>query len=428
MAVIIDRQHIVKRRKKHFFSFINKSARLNAGFMSQFSQKPVRIVRRKSPVFKISSFMSFFETLKKHCKPVPKYKKPTEKPLKKAAAEKKGGGFTISLPSFGTLAVSAGIIVLALIAFNWENINNKMPEKYIYQPASGSEAESRTMLYAATGITSIFPAQNTGVFPNTPDEAASDNGESSAHHDELITFEWHQYKVQRGDAVSAIAKKYDISVGAIIAANEIRNARTLREGQVLRIPNIDGIPYQIKKGDSLLKIAVSFDVPLEVILDVNDIRSDNITAGETLFIPGARMNDVDLMLSLGELFIYPVPSRIITSNYGMRKDPISGALTFHTGIDLRANTGTAVVAALDGTISVVSENWVYGKYIIITHPNGYKTLYGHLSAHSVRQGEKVARGKKIGEAGNTGYSTGAHLHFTVYDRNGKMANPLDLLR
>jgi murein DD-endopeptidase MepM/ murein hydrolase activator NlpD len=112
----------------------------------------------------------------------------------------------------------------------------------------------------------------------------------------------------------------------------------------------------------------------------------------------------------------------------MRKDPINGNLSFHTGIDLRAGVGETVMASMDGTVSAVGENWVYGKYVIMSHANGYKTLYAHLNAQSVRQGDRVAQGRKIGEAGNTGYSTGAHLHFSVYDRNNKLVNPLDLLR
>jgi len=234
--------------------------------------------------------------------------------------------------------------------------------------------------------------------------------------------------VQKGDSVSVIAKKFGVSVGAVIASNEIRNARTLQEGAVLRVPNIDGIPYTIKKGDSLSKISASFNVPLEVILDVNDIKSDIIKIGETIFIPGARMNDIDLRMSLGELFIYPVHGKYITSKFGMRKDPISGELGFHTGIDLRGNTGATVMAAMDGVVSVVSENWLYGKHIIISHSNGYKTLYGHLNSSSVKQGDKVLQGKKIGEVGNTGYSTGSHLHFSIYDKNNKLVNPLDLLK
>jgi murein DD-endopeptidase MepM/ murein hydrolase activator NlpD len=111
----------------------------------------------------------------------------------------------------------------------------------------------------------------------------------------------------------------------------------------------------------------------------------------------------------------------------MRRDPISGALQFHDGVDFRAALGTPVLAALDGVVSVVGENWLYGKYIIITHSNGYKTLYGHLNSISVRQGERVARARRIGESGNSGYSTGPHLHFGIYDRNNRAVNPLDLL-
>jgi murein DD-endopeptidase MepM/ murein hydrolase activator NlpD len=266
----------------------------------------------------------------------------------------------------------------------------------------------------------------------TPAPASTATAEAieadTGRQNDLITFEWQQYKVKRGDSVSAIAQKFEVSVGAIIASNDIRNARALQEGAVLKIPNIDGIPYQVKSGDSLLKIATSFNVPLEVILDINDTKSDKIRVGETLFIPGARMNDIDLRMSLGELFVYPVQSRYITSNYGMRRDPIGGHWAFHTGIDLRADIGTPVLAALDGVVSVVGENRIYGRHIILTHGNGYKTIYAHLNSYAVKQGDRVARGKKIAESGNTGYSTGPHLHFGVYDRNNKLLNPLELLR
>jgi murein DD-endopeptidase MepM/ murein hydrolase activator NlpD len=85
------------------------------------------------------------------------------------------------------------------------------------------------------------------------------------------------------------------------------------------------------------------------------------------------------------------------------------------------------MASLDGVVSVVGESRLFGRYIILTHSNGYKTLYAHLSSTSVREGDRVTRGRKIGETGNTGYSTGPHLHFAIYDRNNKEVNPLDLL-
>jgi len=410
MGAIIEKQYIAKRRKKTSFKPINKSAGFNPGFMNQFNQRTVRSKPDKVKREKLRLF-------------------PKKSPRLSAVKIKKSSGFSFSVPLLPTLAVIAGTVVISLAALNWEDINIEFPRKITYNPEADTGAERQTMMYAATGITGIMPSKN--ITPETETTKTAVNAEKTADSNapnDLITFEWQQYRVKRGDSVSTIAQKYGVSIGAIIASNEIRNARTLQEGAELRIPNIDGIPYQIKKGDSLSKIALSFSVPLEVILDVNDIKSDVLKAGETLFIPGARMNDMDLRLSLGELFMYPVQSKYITSNYGMRKDPISGALNFHTGLDLRADIGTTVVSAMDGVVSVTAENWLYGKHIIISHDNGYKTLYGHLNSFSVKKGERVARGKKIGESGNTGYSTGPHLHFTVYDKNNKLVNPLDLLR
>jgi murein DD-endopeptidase MepM/ murein hydrolase activator NlpD len=431
MAAIFDKQNVAKRQKISSYSSINKSAGFNSGFMSQFKQTPAH--HRKNRKNVVSSFLSLIKRKKTETKhrwtPIHKEKprfvrREKSKLSHKNTDAKKSSGFSFYIPVLPTLAVISGTVVIALAALNWEEISLKIPENFIYQVGADIEAEHQTLMYAATGITGI--STNHLPVTETETEIMSDTEDHSMP--ELIAFEWLQYKVKRGDSVSTIAQKHGVSVGAIIASNEIKNARALQEGASLRIPNIDGIPYQVKNGDSLTKISASFSVPLEVILDVNDIKSDVLRTGETLFIPGARMNDMDLRLSLGELFIYPVQNRFITSHYGMRKDPISGAINFHTGIDFRANTGATVMAALDGVVSLVTENWLYGKYIIITHDNGYKTLYGHLSSFSVKQGDRVARGKKIGEAGNTGYSTGPHLHFTIYNKNNKTINPLDLLR
>jgi murein DD-endopeptidase MepM/ murein hydrolase activator NlpD len=95
-------------------------------------------------------------------------------------------------------------------------------------------------------------------------------------------------------------------------------------------------------------------------------------------------------------------------------------------VDLAAPLGAPVKAALDGRISSVGFNSVYGKYIIISHSGGYQTMYAHLSVVSVRQGAYAYQNTKIGEVGSTGYSTGPHLHFAIY-KNGRAVNPLELL-
>jgi murein DD-endopeptidase MepM/ murein hydrolase activator NlpD len=423
MATILENQHVAKRHRKSFVHNNNKSASFNGEFMYRFVQKPAYMGKKKnSGTGKPFSFV----------RPVKPIRiRPSESEQEKQSEK----GFSFPIPSVMTLAAAAGIVVVSLFVLNWEGVHakvldwegilTKMPDDYTFQDVAGNESERYVFKYAETGITVFSPVADVPERElNTVEEASAKNTEVLSEAMEV--FEWSQYKVQKGDSVSEIAKKFSISMSSIIASNEIHNAKRLREGAVLRIPNIDGIPYSIKKGDNLSLIAKNFKVPLEVILDVNDVRSDAIREGEVLFIPGARMNDMDLRKSLGELFIYPV-SKTITSDYGWRKDPISGKQTFHTGVDFRANTGTAVKAALDGTVSVVSTNWLYGQHIILSHSNGYKTLYAHLSAFSVKKGDRVLQGKKIGEVGSTGYSTGPHLHFGMYDKSGKLVNPLALL-
>jgi len=393
--------------------------------MNQFRQKPKRkksYARYPKPLFN-EWISGISERIGGH------FNERSREPSKNHEEERsQGGGFSFPVPSIANLAVIAGIVIISLAVLHWEGLKINLPDTYAFELKFESDADERTAEYAQTGIPGFNQLTNTEEVKPAEQAAVNTNNDNENPHGMLVNFEWQQYRVARGDSVSVIAQKFGVSIGAVIASNNINNARRLQEGAVLKIPNIDGIPYLIKRGDSLSKISASFNVPLDIILDVNDIKSDVIKAGDTIFIPGARMNDIDLRMSLGELFIFPLnSSRYITSGYGMRRDPKNGALQFHAGVDFRASIGTTVMAALDGTVSVVSENWLYGKYIIISHSNGYKTLYGHLNSYSVRQGDRVARGRKIGESGNTGYSTGPHLHFGIYDRNNRLINPLELL-
>lgn len=119
---------------------------------------------------------------------------------------------------------------------------------------------------------------------------------------------------------------------------------------------------------------------------------------------------------------YGVVKGRLTSNYGYRTHPISGKRIFHNGIDIAAATGTAVYAYADGKVTGVSQDNTLGKYITIDHGGGLKTRYLHLSAFKVSVGDRVTAGQRIGSVGNTGYSTGSHLHFEVL-KNGSYVNP-----
>ena len=135
---------------------------------------------------------------------------------------------------------------------------------------------------------------------------------------------------------------------------------------------------------------------------------------------------MELKKAMGELFIYPINGRL-TSPFGYRRDPFTGRKSFHSGIDLAAPVGTPIKVILDGVVNFTSYSRIFGNYVIVTHPNGYQTLYGHVNAFSVKKGDKVSQGDIIAFVGNTGMSTGPHLHLSIY-KNGKLIDPLSVLR
>lgn len=116
-----------------------------------------------------------------------------------------------------------------------------------------------------------------------------------------------------------------------------------------------------------------------------------------------------------------------TSGFGMRRDPFTGRMHFHKGIDLAAPIGTPVYATADGVVSrIIREPRGYGILLEIDHGMGIKTRYGHLSKVLVKPGQKVKRGQIIAKVGNTGRSTGPHLHYEVRVLN-KPVSPLNYI-
>lgn len=125
-------------------------------------------------------------------------------------------------------------------------------------------------------------------------------------------------------------------------------------------------------------------------------------------------------------FIKPISGGRLSSRYGGRKAPTKGASTNHKGIDWATPTGTAVMASSGGTVSVAGWQSGYGYVVYINHPDGKQTRYGHLSKVLVSVGQQVKQGQKIALSGNTGRSTGPHLHFEIRV-GGKAVNPFDYI-
>lgn len=129
-------------------------------------------------------------------------------------------------------------------------------------------------------------------------------------------------------------------------------------------------------------------------------------------------------------FLFPLePSgfQMITDVYGYRIHPFTGNYSLHNGVDLAAYQGTTVYAAKSGTVTIADYSYALGNYVVINHGDGFSTMYAHMTHFTVGVGDSVRQGQTIGYVGSTGvYSTGPHLHFTVY-LNGGTVNPMNYL-
>jgi murein DD-endopeptidase MepM/ murein hydrolase activator NlpD len=234
------------------------------------------------------------------------------------------------------------------------------------------------------------------------------------------------YRIEKGDTIGDIAVNTGLNQDTLLSVNGITNSRLLQIGQELRIPNQDGIFHRVQRGDTLEGLAERYQTGAEAIKTANELFSAAVPVNTSLFIPGAKMDWVSRQEINGDLFIWPVRS-FVTSPYGYRLSPFTGARQFHSGLDIGAPTGTPVKAAMAGRVNTAGFNDSLGNYVVVSHHSGYRTLYAHLNVVAVKPGAYVGLGQRIGDVGSTGLSTGPHLHFTVY-KNGLTVNPRSLMK
>jgi murein DD-endopeptidase MepM/ murein hydrolase activator NlpD len=248
--------------------------------------------------------------------------------------------------------------------------------------------------------------------------------------------------VQRGDALSRIAKEFNIEPDTLLFANYdvLRDsADALQPGQELNVPPTDGILYQWKPGDKLEKIAADYKAKLEDVINWPgnniDLTNPVIKANQFIMIPGGtRDSRAQVIETAGGgggpggcasaahsrgFWSWPTGTNYLSGN-----DYSAG----HPGIDIAANEGDPIYAADSGVVTMSQDgyNSGYGSVIQIYHGNGFTSLYAHLSVRNVSQCQVVGGGAPIGAAGNTGNSFGAHLHFEIRS-GGSHVNPWDYL-
>ena len=227
------------------------------------------------------------------------------------------------------------------------------------------------------------------------------------------------HKVRSGETLWDIAHKHDLNIDTLIGANNISNMNSIKPGQEFKILPVKGILYRVSPGESVGSIARKFDLKIETIMEDNNLEDPSkLKIDQNLILRGAKP-EFSYQDRLDQKFMYPINTRI-TSYYGPRWGKS------HEGIDFAAPRGSPIRAVSSGRVAYSGWATGYGYVVIIEHQKGLRTLYAHNSKLLVKEGESVGKGEVISRSGNTGNSTGPHLHFEV-QVNGRPENPLNYI-
>lgn len=260
------------------------------------------------------------------------------------------------------------------------------------------------------------------------------------------------YEVQSGDTLSSIAYKYDLTVDDLIRMNESL------EDEFTRIRPEDEIIVTVPEPElSVVYVVEEYyeeDYEAEVQYVDNDswyttqtkvlqepsaghrkvvaliTYTDNSEDGREIEKEEVTYQAVPKIVERGTIvpptYVKPISGGRLTSGFGKRSAPTRGASSYHKGVDWATPVGTAVMASSSGVVTRAGWGSGYGYCVYIRHPDGRETRYGHLSKVLVSVGQTVTQGQKIALSGNTGVSTGPHLHFEILV-NGVQVNPLNYL-
>jgi murein DD-endopeptidase MepM/ murein hydrolase activator NlpD len=234
-----------------------------------------------------------------------------------------------------------------------------------------------------------------------------------------------QHRVASGDRLGAVAEAYGVSLQALAEANDLSPPYVIHVGQVLQVPagaKATPVRYAVRQGDTLSTIARRFDVAMADVAAANGIRSPyRLGVGQSLEIPGAQtakaVPDAAPPPLTGRGFLWPVSGKVI-GGFG-----VAGNGQHHNGINIAARKGAPVVASEDGIVVYASDGIDgYGRMVLIRHAEGYITTYAHNATLLVEVGDVVNRGQVIARVGDTGDVSTSQLHFELR-RGTKPINP-----
>jgi murein DD-endopeptidase MepM/ murein hydrolase activator NlpD len=244
-------------------------------------------------------------------------------------------------------------------------------------------------------------------------------GETAERIAEALTI--YRYSPE-GEDIFTLAARCNIPYAAIATLNRAAHPADLPEADPILLPSIPGIFVYPDSGSDLERLAASARSSGQAGEAVSLSITVQKEKRRVFFYPGADFSPTERNFFLHPGFRFPLRTFRLTSPYGMRRNPITGKLRLHEGMDLAAPQGTGVYAAADGIVTETGDDPVYGRYIIIKHRDNWATLYGHLQKIAAALRSEVRSGSLIGNVGSTGQSTGPHLHFELR-RNGQARDP-----
>lgn len=238
---------------------------------------------------------------------------------------------------------------------------------------------------------------------------------------------FYAYTAKKNDTIAKLAARFCVIADSFVIISGIPSQDEDLAGKLIIVPTAKGlfIPDPEKRTGKESSLEVLLQKNRAGLLDSPENLWYNIDGRQFVFIPDDMFSPTERTFFLDPAMIVPVKDFRISSDYGNRRDPLSGGgRQFHRGVDMAVPNGTTVVACKNGRISDSGQNEVYGKWILIEHSGGISSFYAHLSSieKKIEKGALVRSGETIGRSGSTGQVTGPHLHFEVR-KNGNAVDP-----
>ncbi len=310
------------------------------------------------------------------------------------------------------MALLSHFVILGLISLPGSIFAKSQGERVFRIPETKERGNSQTM-ELLEGYLNTNPAGIGGPSSAIIDDTALvSGGDETGAFVESTTGEISVYIVRSGDTLGEIAEMFGVSINTIIWANDLKT-KTLKEGQELIILPISGVRHTVKSGDTLQSLAKRYKADLDEIISYNNFSTGSkLALGDIVIIPDGTVSAAASTAKVSN-------QTNVATGYYLR--PIAGgrktqSIHGQNGVDLASSVGTPIVASASGKVLIARSsgyNGGYGLYVVVSHANGTQTLYAHMSLVNVVVGQLVDRGETVGAVGNTGKSTGPHVHFEV---------------